>query len=464
MSELSTTSILAIFLGFVVLIFGVVYITKWVRFSFFERKMVQKYEAFDLAEKSAAFPKGKEEFCFVGSLLCQILPKKNMEELFAQYTDLYKMYTSTGENVYGTFCYAKEQYQNLSDDDIYSVLAVIMLNADGASQYGDCSVERLAPFKRKAEAQVKAVKTIASHPEIFDAKDGKPLGSREHAILVTGKKGLEDYLNTLATEDGTEFYYVQKGTLHITDKELDIKYDLRKYALRDASTDGEMRNLWFNVYGAKNCEECIDWFTFKKEDLEQKTVDADAVALKAPTNVKVNNDPSTGRPKVTWNAVEGADKYFVYKSLEKNSPYTYYGFSTEAEFEDTCAEVNGFYYYKIIAVDTTNKFAKSKLSEMCYIICDLPCPVVTAGTDEETGCVKLTWDEVDGATKYEIYRAKSEDGEFKRMNTQRGTTYVNTGLVERGVTYYYKVKAVHNNVYANSALSEVVSGSAKLSE
>ena len=72
------------------------------------------------------------------------------------------------------------------------------------------------------------------------------------------------------------------------------------------------------------------------------------------------------------------------------------------------------------------------------------------------GKPKLTWNKVDGATKYYIYR--STDGKtYKQLSTTTKTSLTNTGA-KKNTKYYYKVKAVcTTNTNANSALSNIVS-------
>lgn len=59
----------------------------------------------------------------------------------------------------------------------------------------------------------------------------------------------------------------------------------------------------------------------------------------------------------------------------------------------------------------------------------------------------LQWSRVSGADGYEIYRAASKDGTYKKIGTVASgskTSYKNTGL-ERNKTYYYRVRAYRKN-------------------
>ena len=71
----------------------------------------------------------------------------------------------------------------------------------------------------------------------------------------------------------------------------------------------------------------------------------------------------------------------------------------------------------------------------------LPAPTVTGGSDAQ-GRPTLKWNAVTGAAKYEVYRARSKDGDYIKYSTVTGTSYTNTSYLANGTTYYYKVRAL----------------------
>lgn len=456
-----------VLLGAIILVPCAYGLIEWIRKASIERKLNALYETFSAEKKVEIFEDDKKSFYFVGMILKKVFPKADVQEVLSKYMDLYKVYVSLDGDVYKSFDYAKTHFHNYEEDDLYSLLAVTMVCAGGVSEYGDCSVERILPVKRRAKTIIKAVEMIANRDELFSVQSEMELGTKDNAILVAGISGIKEYFNSMIAEDGTTLGYDHLGTLFVKDKELGIEYDLRKYALKDADTDGEICSLWFNPYGMKNSEQCIDGFVLKKNvqsdyaiDLTTDTDMSDKKeCLAAPEGVQVENIAATGKPKVIWNAVEGADKYFVYRATSRSEIFTYQGSSTELEYVDLRAGAGIRYNYKVKAANTTNQFAPSELSERCYIVCDLPTPVVTRGKDESTGYVQLTWEPIEGALRYEIYRSTSADGEYRKMNTQKSTVYVNEALVEPDVMYYYKVRAIHSNSYGNSVDSEIVTGS-----
>ena len=167
---------------------------------------------------------------------------------------------------------------------------------------------------------------------------------------------------------------------------------------------------------------------------------------------------ATGKVKLTWDAVEGAVEYKVYRATAKDGKYSLMYTTTGTSYTNSKAEAGKTYYYKVMAV-AAKTAANSVASEIVSRTCDLAQPKVT-GKVTLAGNPKLSWSKVDGAVSYKVYRATSENGTYKLMKTTSGTSYTNTS-VTAGKTYYYKVVAVANNTAANSAASEIVKLKAK---
>ena len=176
--------------------------------------------------------------------------------------------------------------------------------------------------------------------------------------------------------------------------------------------------------------------------------------LSAPT-VTGGND-AQGRPTLKWNAVSGAAKYEVYRSYSENGTYTKYSTTTGTSYTNTGYIENGnTYYYKVRALDANGRAgAWSSIVSVTYKQ-TLPALTVTGGNDSQ-GRPTLTWKAVTGAAKYEVYRARSMNGDYIKYSTVTGTSYTNTSYIEDGNTYYYKVRALDANGTAG-AWSSIVS-------
>ncbi len=169
---------------------------------------------------------------------------------------------------------------------------------------------------------------------------------------------------------------------------------------------------------------------------------------------------STGKPYIKWKAVTGAAKYEVYRAASKDGKYTKVAVTTKLNYTDKDAAVGQSYYYKIKAVSKVKTAANSVFSAAVKATCHCAKPAVKI-TTTSSGAPKLTWNAVDGAAKYEVYRATSKAGKYTRYDTTTKTSYTNTSA-KAGTTYYYKIKAVSKKTTsANSSYSAVKSIKAK---
>ncbi|MBR3785106.1 MAG: SH3 domain-containing protein [Firmicutes bacterium] len=171
--------------------------------------------------------------------------------------------------------------------------------------------------------------------------------------------------------------------------------------------------------------------------------------------VKAGNRASDGKPQLTWEPVEGAAKYQIYRSTTKNGTYIRMWTQTGNTYTNTKAETGKMYYYKVKAISAVKSSANSAFSLYRSRTCDLPRPVVKIKLRDSDGKPQLTWDEIDGAKQYKVYRSKTKNGTYSRIFTTSRTSYTNTGAVS-GTKYYYKVLAVSElKSSADSAYSAV---------
>ncbi|MCI7369070.1 MAG: leucine-rich repeat protein [Firmicutes bacterium] len=147
---------------------------------------------------------------------------------------------------------------------------------------------------------------------------------------------------------------------------------------------------------------------------------------------------SAGKPKLTWNKVDGAEKYYIYRSTDGKN-YKQYTSTTKTSYTNTSTTIGTTYYYKVKAAKVVNgKNVYSVYSNVNSVKCVPAAPVVSIS--RSNGKPKLTWKAVTGASKYYIYR--STDGtNFSYLTNTSKTSYINSGA-SSGTKYYYKVKAV----------------------
>ena len=181
-----------------------------------------------------------------------------------------------------------------------------------------------------------------------------------------------------------------------------------------------------------------------------------------PAAPSVSITTSKGKPKLTWKAVKGADKYYIYRSTDGKN-FKYYNETDEAGYTNYSTNIGTTYYYKVRAVKTIDgNDHKSDFSAVRSIQCRPA--AVNLSISRSYGKPKLTWDAVADADKYWIYR--STDGKnFKCYDTTTKTIYINSGAAFNTI-YCYKVKAVkvvngRNVVSGSGSAKSVITALAK---
>ena len=178
---------------------------------------------------------------------------------------------------------------------------------------------------------------------------------------------------------------------------------------------------------------------------------ADPKYVSAPT-LKITT--VSGHPKIYWNSVSGATKYWIYRSTDGKN-FKYFDSTTKTSYTNSGAASGTKYYYRVKAVAVVNgKNVVSANSSTKSLFTSLAKPSVSITTSN--GKPKVTWKAVTGADKYYVYR--STDGKnFSYWDSTTKTSYINSGA-KKNTKYYYKVKAVcASNSNANSAQSSAVS-------
>ena len=163
---------------------------------------------------------------------------------------------------------------------------------------------------------------------------------------------------------------------------------------------------------------------------------------------------SSGKPKVYWNEVDGAVKYWLYRSTDGVN-FNYYDTTTSTNYTNRSTNIGTTYYYKVKAIDAND--ARSEFSVVKSIMCKPAAPTVSI--NRSNGKPKLSWKSVSSAKKYWVYR--STDGKnFKYWDSTTKTNYTNKGAAS-GTKYYYRVKAVaivngNNVASANSNTKNLI--------
>ena len=179
------------------------------------------------------------------------------------------------------------------------------------------------------------------------------------------------------------------------------------------------------------------------------------------------NDGTDDGVLIEWPAVNGAEEYRVYRKLSTDKAYvgsngsfaagyetvTASGNATEQFFDKEAKTIGKTYVYTVRAVGTTPVVDSLSWYDVNgKSIVYIAGHVYGVAAENATNGIKITWDKMNGATKYKVYRkvvdaSGNSLGDFVALGTVSTCTYTDTKAAV-GVHYKYLVRGVVGNVLA----------------
>ncbi len=146
-----------------------------------------------------------------------------------------------------------------------------------------------------------------------------------------------------------------------------------------------------------------------------------------------------GGVQLTWNKAHNAETYRVYRKTA-NGKWGLVAKGVEAtKYTDKTAKSGVKYSYKVRG---ENYYGLSPKNDACLTIKYLARPVISSLRNTNSG-IRITWNKVAGADKYQVYRFSHTTNKWKLMKTVVGTTCTDSGVKYQSGKYYsYYVKAV----------------------
>ncbi len=166
--------------------------------------------------------------------------------------------------------------------------------------------------------------------------------------------------------------------------------------------------------------------------------------IRVPSTVVTEIVPQADSIKVTWEAVEGIDGYYIYRRTE-TTEWEKAGSApkTSTVFEDKSAKSGQTYFYCVAPCIGNSESAKvSSFSSVYYL--KAPQNVTATNTKD---AIEVSWSASAGTTEYRVYRQDGITAASRVVATVDGgkTEFVDEDVVVDGIYYYY-VKAINETM------------------
>ncbi len=183
-------------------------------------------------------------------------------------------------------------------------------------------------------------------------------------------------------------------------------------------------------------------------------------SIPTPSELTASDGTYTDRVLVSWPALSGAESYELMRASENDISYAdSIATTTDTSYSDTTAEYGLTYYYFLRAKFSvgTSPWSDSEAGWRAF-----PAPTgVSAADGESTSRISISWDAIDGALSFQIWRYSNILERNELIGTSTSTSYNDNKSIEPGVKYSYRVKAVFAT--GTSAFSSADTGYLKAS-
>ena len=156
------------------------------------------------------------------------------------------------------------------------------------------------------------------------------------------------------------------------------------------------------------------------------------------TSLSFNGSANT----LSWNSVDGANKYQIAKIRKGDKAYTYYT-TTSTSFTDKNVTTANAYYYQVRAMYATEKngTAYGAWSSTKSVV---TLAQATVSLANKSNGIRAAWGAVKGAQRYAVYYKAADDSKWTVTSTYN--TYYPILGVKSGTQYYVQVRPVAGNV------------------
>lgn len=271
------------------------------------------------------------------------------------------------------------------------------------------------------------------------------------------------YIFESAGENDPCFQYVQKGMFSFSCDDVnsaDLNFKVAVYlekgeGIRCIISEKEGRDVDFTVaYGGKCNHSATQWMVYRAATPDAKGIKTkvcrdcsfiseykDIAQLRPDTPVTSAVNTLEGM-HISWNRIEGAVKYVVYRKAVGSDNLVTVGSTTSTEYLDKGVKNNTSYHYTVRAFNSVGGYSVYDSGRIAKIKC-VSTPALTK-ISNATGGVRIDWAKVTGATGYRVYRRADGTDYWTYIGLTKDVKYVDASVKnQNGKSYTYTVRAIN---------------------
>jgi len=316
-------------------------------------------------------------------------------------------------------------YRSSSESGTYTLVSTQKTNSytnNGLSE-GTTYYYKISSSNRSGESNISLYASATTHPKT-------PTGIQATA---TSTSSITVIWDVVSSADGYNVYrsFSSSG-----------EYTLVGTTAATSYTDNDLSagtTYFYKITATKN----------ESESVQSSIVSEKTISLNAPTGVSATAIPSSRAIYVSWDAVSGATRYYVYRSSSETDTYIHVGTTIDLSYIDTGLLYSTTYYYKVSAYNNNGEGVLSSIvsetsSSPGGNPPSNPSGITWESRSSTTTSLTISWNKVNSIDGYYVYRSSSATGVYNRVATVTTESYTDTNL-SAGMIFYYKVSAYNSD-------------------
>ena len=154
-----------------------------------------------------------------------------------------------------------------------------------------------------------------------------------------------------------------------------------------------------------------------------------------PATPKVTSTNAIGGVQLSWNKIDGAVKYNVYRRGQGQSSFTYIGTTTSTTYTDKNVKSGQYYCYTVRAFNSIGKYSDyvyANTSTRKY----MATPKLTTIYNHQNG-LAIKWNAVAGVTNgYRVYRRGAGQTTWTYLGTTKNLYFIDSQVKNRNGEYF----------------------------